>query len=451
MQTDLLVDIDVDDSHYLKRVTELGDNVDLVTNEDLYSSTGIKLVNKGSKINHEFYDKLIQHKLLKPIDESVEIKGGSIINSATLMGKAQHLINNDPHISLLFRSMPYTDVPVRLFQELVINSILSFKLTLARETIDGIYDHSLKVALVAIYLGIRLGLDRSDLLTLTTAGLFHDIGQLHLDPACLKDESEASGDELKQIHAHPVLGFLIFNNFKKEYPNVARTILDHHEYLDGSGYPRALLEEKISPLAKILTLAELAVTSYGDISHKHAIARLKTRLLINERRYDKQLVKFLMHAYGQETIPAPELDIENMSNFMKQMEVVCQVLNNWDKLLPALNEIESQPAADSPFGFIKYRIEGMNHALQDSGFNVQDFKQVVRELEDDKSGVYEGLLVSYECLYQLEALLLLFSHKWPDYHQNKSGKLSQLISDWVTKSEDMLLKLNIPKIDTVLG
>lgn len=442
MEKDLLADIEINDAHYIKRVTELGDNVDIVSNEDLYSATGLKLANKGTKIDHKFYDKLIKHKLLKPIDETLEIRGGSIINSASLMGKAQHLINNDAHIGLLFRAIPYTDVPVRVFQELVINSILSFKLTIARETIDGIYEHSLKVALVAIYLGIRKGLSHAELLTLAMAGLFHDIGQLHLAPECLKDESEATGDDLKQIHAHPVLGFLIFKTFEKEYPRVARTILDHHEYLDGSGYPRSLLADKTSLLAKILSVAELAVTTYAELPHKQAVARLKTRLLINAYRYDLELVKLMMHAYGQETIHAPEFDHQYLTNFMQQMEVVCQVINNWKAILPELLEMEPEPAADTPFGLIKYRIDGMNHSLQDSGFNIQDFKQVIREIDGDTSGLYEGLLVSQECLYQLEALLLLFSHKWPDYTQTSSGKMSQEISNWVTKSEDMLLKID---------
>lgn len=59
------------DSPFVKAVTELASKQKVVASENIYARNGIKLVNKGTNLSRRFYDRLVAHKLLKPIEQSL--------------------------------------------------------------------------------------------------------------------------------------------------------------------------------------------------------------------------------------------------------------------------------------------------------------------------------------------------------------------------------------------
>ena len=62
-----------DTSPFIKSVTELADKREVLASDDIYSSTGIKLVSSGTPLSGKFYDRLVAHKLLKPIEQSLSV------------------------------------------------------------------------------------------------------------------------------------------------------------------------------------------------------------------------------------------------------------------------------------------------------------------------------------------------------------------------------------------
>ncbi|HQT26375.1 MAG TPA: phosphohydrolase, partial [Burkholderiales bacterium] len=170
------------DSQYLKSVTALGDTHRIVTNQDIYSGTGIKLATSGTRIDSSFYDKLVRHKLMPQIDECMTVEDG--VTAAELLSRSKKLFEHETWLSRIPELVEIErlwSIPPRIN---LVNA-LPFKLTVARESRPALLDHCLRIMLLSLYLGMRQDLQDRELTSLATAAVFHDLGDLHIDPEIL--------------------------------------------------------------------------------------------------------------------------------------------------------------------------------------------------------------------------------------------------------------------------
>jgi HD-GYP domain-containing protein (c-di-GMP phosphodiesterase class II) len=79
---------------------------------------------------------------------------------------------------------------------------------------------------------------------------------LHIGADLLDSEERLSGDELKPVYVHPLTSSMLVDRFADYSKEIVRAIVEHHERLDGSGYPRGLAGTAISSLGRVLALAE---------------------------------------------------------------------------------------------------------------------------------------------------------------------------------------------------
>ena len=131
-----------------------------------------------------------------------------------------------------------------------------------REYDDATYAHSLNVALISHTLGEWMHLPEDDLQMLTEAGLLHDIGKIMLPQEIIKKRGELTFDEYEQVKQHPALGHRVLER-KNVDRHIKNAVLQHHEPLDGSGYPSGLKMNEIDPFAKVVAIADVydAMTS----------------------------------------------------------------------------------------------------------------------------------------------------------------------------------------------
>lgn len=116
--------------------------------------------------------------------------------------------------------------------------------------------HQLRVDLLACAIGKELGLSDHQLEGLHIAALLHDIGKITLPSDYLAKPSKLTTEERAVIRCHSEVGYEILKNIHFPWP-VAEIVYQHHEHLDGSGYPRALTDKDILLEAKILTVADV--------------------------------------------------------------------------------------------------------------------------------------------------------------------------------------------------
>ena len=141
------------------------------------------------------------------------------------------------------------------------------------------------MALLCAHLVRESGGAKADVREAAVAGLLHDLGMLHIAPGLLDSEERLSGDELRPVYVHPLTSSMLVDRFPEYSKEIVRAIVEHHERLDGSGYPRGLAGDAISPLGRVLALAEV-VTAMFDGTRRLPEQRVSLLLRINPRRYD---------------------------------------------------------------------------------------------------------------------------------------------------------------------
>ena len=152
--------------------------------------------------------------------------------------------------------------------------------------------HQRRVADIACKIGLKLGLSKNEIDKLKIAGLLHDIGKIALPAEILNKPGKLSKFELDLIKTHPTIGYEIIRrvDFLTE---IADIILQHHERLDGSGYPNGLKDDEILLPSKILGVADVveAMTSHRPYRPALPLEEVIKELEVNRGRiYDSQIV-----------------------------------------------------------------------------------------------------------------------------------------------------------------
>ncbi|WP_100405205.1 HD-GYP domain-containing protein [Bacillus solitudinis] len=126
-----------------------------------------------------------------------------------------------------------------------------------------VYNHSLNVSIYACQLAIENGLPLKNIEEIGLGAMLHDLGKMYISSDILNKPGKLTSEEFNHVKSHCHLGFEILRKIPEIPLTVAHCALQHHEKLDGSGYPRALKENEIHKYAKILSVADVfdAVTS----------------------------------------------------------------------------------------------------------------------------------------------------------------------------------------------
>jgi len=118
-------------------------------------------------------------------------------------------------------------------------------------------EHTRRVALLAVEIGEQLGLSPARLRSLAIGGLLHDIGKLSVPSGILQKPGPLDDAEFAEIKLHPERGRELLNELGGFDESVERLVLDHHERLDGSGYPRALRAPDLDLETRILAVCDV--------------------------------------------------------------------------------------------------------------------------------------------------------------------------------------------------
>ncbi|MBD0382733.1 HD-GYP domain-containing protein [Paenibacillus sedimenti] len=119
-----------------------------------------------------------------------------------------------------------------------------------------LFQHSVNVSIYAIMLGISFGYSRENLETLGLGALLHDIGKTKIPVSILQKPSQLTEEEFKEMKNHTTYGFQLL----KDEPNIpllsAHCALQHHERMNGSGYPRGIQGTEINEFARWVGLVD---------------------------------------------------------------------------------------------------------------------------------------------------------------------------------------------------
>lgn len=116
--------------------------------------------------------------------------------------------------------------------------------------------HQRRVADLAAAIATEMGLPAHQIMGLRMAGVVHDIGKIHIPAEILSKPSTLSDAEYEIVKTHSKGGWEVLKNIDSPWP-IAEIVYQHHERLDGSGYPRGLKGDEIMLEAQILMVADV--------------------------------------------------------------------------------------------------------------------------------------------------------------------------------------------------
>jgi HD-GYP domain-containing protein (c-di-GMP phosphodiesterase class II) len=125
-----------------------------------------------------------------------------------------------------------------------------------RERSAGIYDHGLSVAICLVAFGRHLGYPKEALSHLGMMGLLLDIGKIKLPRELLERDARLSSDEFEQIKEHVDLGLEILAETPNLHPDILDGVAQHHERMNGTGYPNNMMGDKISVFGRMSAIAD---------------------------------------------------------------------------------------------------------------------------------------------------------------------------------------------------
>ena len=326
--------------HYLNKVIDLSEDMRVEASEDIFDARGNKLLAKGAQVSRALQERLIVHKLKKPLEACIVVEGG--VDGRSVMRSAERVLDTSAAIKHILTATQVGGVsPVSLLSQLSFGSALSMMLTIADREGGGALDHAVTVSLLSIAIARKAKLSQTDQACAGLAGLLHDIGELYIDPTFLMKGKRLLPHEWAHIVVHPHTGMMLINQLESYPQGVGRAVAEHHERNDGSGYPRRLAGGAISAAGHVVSIAE---TVAGVIVKDHPLERADLALKIIPGEYARGYVSAISGALRGYVANAHEHDDRS---YGVGAEDVSRLLTRIDSTLTLSHDILNAPGPKS--------------------------------------------------------------------------------------------------------
>ncbi len=173
--------------------------------------------------------------------------------------------------------------------------------------------HQQRVAQLAGAIALKMGLSARIIEGVRVAGLLHDIGKIRIPVAILNRMGHMLDAEMEVIKIHPQISFEILKNISFPWP-CAKIVLQHHERLDGSGYPYGLREDEILLEAKILAVADVAEAKSSFRPYRPALGIEVALAELRENRgviYDSEAVDACLDLFEKESFQFEKTELRS--------------------------------------------------------------------------------------------------------------------------------------------
>jgi HD-GYP domain-containing protein (c-di-GMP phosphodiesterase class II) len=134
------------------------------------------------------------------------------------------------------------------------------------------YVHSLNTCVIALFFGVQMSLTRSKLIDLGMGALLHDVGKTKIPRNILNKPDRLNFDEFEIMKQHSQLGYDIVKKFDYISDRAKLVLIEHHERIDGSGYPKGLKGDKISLFARITAISDVYDAIVSDRVYRKGVS-----------------------------------------------------------------------------------------------------------------------------------------------------------------------------------
>lgn len=278
-------------------------NSEYYTARDIYDNRGMLLLSKGQRITVEVKNRLerlgkynpeksgdaenIQYVVLDQNDRQSTVLAPVTKELSDRMNIRDNRILERPNeilINIIFESKTK---PWWIY----VNALSNY--------VDWLYTHSIDVAMISLMMAAEMGYSDEELTNLGIGTMLHDVGKLLVPKSIIQKPESLTDMEMSLVRQHCELGMSSLESFNlpKEYMDI---VMQHHERLDGSGYPKGLKGSEIGRNARIVMIADAvdAITSYRPYRQPQSMDVAIKKLRNEDDKYPQELISLLEKILG---------------------------------------------------------------------------------------------------------------------------------------------------------
>ncbi len=275
--------------------------MDPVVPIDLYDIAKKLIVKKGASINYKLVRRLLDH--------GTKLKKSFVSFGNTELFKNFTNIFNEEKYFTIFTPYSINDEIIKIAKETKLTKELYEELKFIKSNLPYTFRHVLLVTALIIKMALDLKDRGYNPEYAAIVGLVHDLGKNRIPKQILAKDTPLTQSEYEILKSHSLLSYLLLCYYLgHSFDGIPNAVRDHHEKLDGSGYPRHM--EKIKKYARLITPVDIfdALISERPYRSSPFTIRQALDLLITESnlgKIDKEVVYYLI-SYVRKEHPRPE-------------------------------------------------------------------------------------------------------------------------------------------------
>jgi len=235
----------------------------MVVARNIYSGDGLLLLNSGMELTEIFIDRLkklgissiyIENPFLRNIEIPEAVREETRLRAVGLVQKSFAELKMSSRLNIQQLQQAANDIVA----ELLNSRQAMIHLSDIRTHDTYTFSHSVNVCILSTITGLQLGYNTDKLKDLALGSLLHDAGKALVPLEILNKPGRLTDEEMAVMKTHTEMGFDMLRDQLAQVPLLAAHVaFQHHEKLDGSGYPRGLIDNEIHEYAKIAAIADV--------------------------------------------------------------------------------------------------------------------------------------------------------------------------------------------------
>jgi putative nucleotidyltransferase with HDIG domain len=348
--------------HLLAAIAAASERCEIVAAGDIVDSNGVKLWARDRAVSRALQQRLAARTLATPLESSLAVTDG--VSSATLSAALPGVVDGAGALHPLLQ--PHAAALSHAVARLHLHPVVCTLLTVARETQPKLFAHALRAMALAGALSRESGATDSELELALLGGLLHDVGEMYIEPSYA---SGADGlDDLAMLHlaAHPQVGARLLEDLTDYPPALARGIAEHHERLDGSGYPAGKRTPTLQGLGRLLAVVE-TVLGVVDLPLPAPLSRAHLAIVTLPSEYEQRWTTLLARAAQADPHALDSVPRMNATQMQERLRQLDRDLQHAQDEADAMCFDAANPALRGVAQFVAERLTALRTAWNESG------------------------------------------------------------------------------------
>jgi HD-GYP domain-containing protein (c-di-GMP phosphodiesterase class II) len=396
--------------HYVEYLAKVNETNEVQATEDICNNRGVLLVKTGSRIDRAVADKILQHKLIKPLEEQVALNNQ--INGDKLAVDFSLLSRRFTDVARINRMLNFEADFKALLHFPAVSSCLCQKVTVLKERLPEHYEAGLFGGWLGALLAREMRMPSDLIRAAFFAGLTRDLGFLHIDPAIVYKKGTLSAEDWRAIMSHVLVADLFLSNLSCVTQEVVTAVAEHHERFDGTGYPTGRSGNRLSILSNIIglvdTLQALRMKQFSRRGRNLMDAR--PYLQLNVGKHSEPVYEAMMQILKKSGLQMTGCDRDELAIVAARLQ---DRLVTLQKVLPVLEKLtrltHELPSLNKQGRLTTVVATNVLNMIQRSGLDQDELIDWSRGVENDPQEsameeINEMELLANELIWQLNSV-----------------------------------------------